>query len=81
MGANSFSPSLPPPAAAADLGSSITMFSINRKGLIYPGDDATVRELPGTDFFFLVPDGCEPPCGCCDSNSRPSEEQLGALTH
>jgi hypothetical protein len=25
--------------------------------------------------------GCEPPCGCWDLNSRPSEEQLGALTH
>ena len=26
-------------------------------------------------------DGCEPPCGCWDSNSGPSEEQSGALTH
>ena len=25
--------------------------------------------------------GCEPPCGCWDLNSGPSEEQLGALTH
>jgi hypothetical protein len=23
----------------------------------------------------LVTDGCEPPCGCWDLNSRPSEEQ------
>jgi hypothetical protein len=26
-------------------------------------------------------DGCEPPCGCWDLNSGPSEEQSGALTH
>jgi hypothetical protein len=26
-------------------------------------------------------DGCEPPCGCWDLNSWPSEEQSGALTH
>jgi hypothetical protein len=29
----------------------------------------------------LVTDGCEPPCGCWDLNSGPSEEQSGALTH
>jgi hypothetical protein len=29
----------------------------------------------------LVTDGCEPPCGCWDLNSWPSEEQSGALTH
>ena len=28
----------------------------------------------------LVTDGCEPPSGCWDLNSGPSEEQLGALT-
>jgi hypothetical protein len=27
----------------------------------------------------LVTDGCEPPCGCWDLNSGPSEEQSGAL--
>jgi hypothetical protein len=27
----------------------------------------------------LVKDGCEPPCGCWDLNSGPSEEQSGAL--
>jgi hypothetical protein len=29
----------------------------------------------------LITDGCEPPCGCWDLNSGPSEEQSGALTH
>jgi hypothetical protein len=29
----------------------------------------------------FVTDGCEPPCGCWDLNSGPSEEQSGALTH
>jgi hypothetical protein len=29
----------------------------------------------------LVMDGCEPPCGCWDLNSGPSEEQSGAFTH
>jgi hypothetical protein len=29
----------------------------------------------------LIADGCEPPCGCWDLNSWPSEEQSGALTH
>jgi hypothetical protein len=29
----------------------------------------------------LFTDGCEPPCGCWDLNSGPSEEQSGALTH
>jgi hypothetical protein len=29
----------------------------------------------------LLTDGCEPPCGCWDLNSRPLEEQSGALTH
>jgi hypothetical protein len=29
----------------------------------------------------LVTDGCEPPYGCWDLNSGPSEEQSGALTH
>jgi hypothetical protein len=28
----------------------------------------------------LITDGCEPPCGCWDSNSGPSEEQLVLLT-
>jgi hypothetical protein len=28
----------------------------------------------------LVTDVCEPPCGCWDLNSGPSEEQSGALT-
>ena len=29
----------------------------------------------------LITDGCEPPCGCWDLTSGPSEEQSGALTH
>jgi hypothetical protein len=29
----------------------------------------------------LITDGCEPPCGCWDLNSGPSEEQSCALTH
>ena len=29
----------------------------------------------------LITDGCEPPCGCWDLNSGPSEEQSGALIH
>jgi hypothetical protein len=29
----------------------------------------------------FVTDGCEPPCGCWDLNSWPSEEQSGALTN
>jgi hypothetical protein len=33
----------------------------------------------GSQIF--VTDGCEPPCGCWDLNSGPSEEQSGALTH
>jgi hypothetical protein len=33
----------------------------------------------GSQIFFT--DGCEPPCGCWDLNSGPSEEQSGALTH
>ena len=28
----------------------------------------------------LIMDGCEPPCGCWDLNSRPSEEQSVLLT-
>jgi hypothetical protein len=28
----------------------------------------------------IVTDGCEPPCGCWDLNSGPSEEQLALLT-
>ena len=28
----------------------------------------------------LVTDGCEPPCGCWDLNSGPSEEQSVLLT-
>jgi hypothetical protein len=28
----------------------------------------------------FVMDGCEPPCGCWDLNSGPSEEQLALLT-
>ena len=28
----------------------------------------------------LITDGCEPPCGCWDLNSRPLEEQLELLT-
>jgi hypothetical protein len=28
----------------------------------------------------FVTDGCEPPCGCWDLNSGPSEEQLALLT-
>lgn len=47
MRANSFFPSLLPLAAAPDLGSST--FGINRKGLLYPGGDATVRDSLGTE--------------------------------
>ena len=28
----------------------------------------------------LIIDGCEPPCGCCELNSGPLEEQLELLT-
>jgi hypothetical protein len=28
----------------------------------------------------LITDGCEPPCGCWDLNSGPSEEQSALLT-
>jgi hypothetical protein len=28
----------------------------------------------------LITNGCEPPCGCWDSNSEPSEEQSVLLT-
>ena len=29
----------------------------------------------------LVTDGCEPPCGCWDLNSGPSEEQSGGCSY
>ena len=35
----------------------------------------------GRRMSDLVTDSCEPPCGCWDLNSRPLEEQSGALTH
>jgi hypothetical protein len=34
-----------------------------------------------TVAVFLITDGCEPPCGCWDLNSGPSEEQSGTLTN
>ncbi|CAO2589349.1 hypothetical protein LEMLEM_LOCUS5366 [Lemmus lemmus] len=42
---------------------------------------------PGSSFCHgqkripdLIKDGCEPPCGCQESNSGPSEEQAMLLT-
>jgi hypothetical protein len=31
-------------------------------------------------IIYILYDGCEPPCGCWDLNSGPSEEQSGAFT-
>jgi hypothetical protein len=40
---------------------------------------STLQTLQRESDF--VTDGCEPPRGCWDLNSGPSEEQSGALTH
>jgi hypothetical protein len=34
----------------------------------------------GFIYCYLITDGCEPPCGCWDLNSGPSEEQPMLLT-
>jgi hypothetical protein len=38
-------------------------------------------DTPEEGVRYHYRDGCEPPCGCWDLNSGPSEEQSGALTH
>jgi hypothetical protein len=48
-----------------------------------PGNKYIVAVFSHTRRGHRIPitDGCEPPCGCWDLNSGPSEEQVSALTH
>jgi hypothetical protein len=39
-----------------------------------------VFKTPQKGASDLITEGCEPPCGCWDLNSGPSEEQSGLLS-
>ena len=65
------------PSAARETKETIFFFFLKIYLLIYV---STLQLSSDTPEDCILTDGCEPPCGCWELNSRPLEEQSVLLT-
>jgi hypothetical protein len=56
------------------------LFLFSKDVFIYYMVHCSCFQIPQKRASDLFTDGCEPPCGCWNLNSRPSEEPLVLLT-